>query len=117
MKDYTKEYILWTLVIGLIIFAIASFTPQQLDYACSENNKTLEQLVLETFNTYINLNFFIERVKEYKEYGRTQTKDQAIELDSVIKNILIKNDIKYTNIKGDIKAPSEIVQELFGELT
>lgn len=42
----------------------------------------------ELFDEFENHNYFITRSKEYLQYGRTQTLDQAKEIDTKVKNVL-----------------------------
>ena len=73
-------------------------------------SETFNTLVLETFEKYINYNFFIERVKEYKQIGRTQTELEAIALDKVLFDLLGKYGVQYHTIKGNILAPEKILE-------
>lgn len=59
--------------------------------------------VLEEFNKYDNLNFFINRKKEYKTYGRNESESEAKELDNFIKGYLSEHSIYYYPIEGDLE--------------
>lgn len=67
------------------------------------------QLVLKKFNEFNNLNYFLVREKPYISAGRNQTEDQARELDSEILSKLIKMNIKYDKIKGNIESAEDII--------
>lgn len=54
-----------------------------------------ESLVMDVFNTYDNLNFFINRKKPYNPVGRNQTEEEAKEIDDRIKIFCQKHDISY----------------------
>lgn len=54
-----------------------------------------ESLVMDVFNTYDNLNFFINRKKPYNPIGRNQTEEEAKEIDERIKNFCQQHDISY----------------------
>lgn len=54
-----------------------------------------ESLVMDVFNTYDNLNFFINRKKPYNPIGRNQTEEEAKEIDERIKTFCQKHDISY----------------------
>lgn len=75
-------------------------------------SSTFNELVMEVYNKYDNYNFFINRVKEYKEYGRSQTKDEAIELDDRLKGLMLDFDIPYRTVDGDTTAPEVILKHL-----
>lgn len=64
--------------------------------------KEYEDLVVKMFNSYNNVNIFLERdieVHRYQEYGRTQTIEEAIQKDRDIKQLLMDNNIDFTIIK------------------
>jgi hypothetical protein len=56
---------------------------------------------MNVFNTYDNINFFINRVKPYNPKGRNQTAEESDQLSTAIKDLYNKLDIKYTEINGD----------------
>ena len=65
----------------------------------SEN--LFKDFVLDTYNRYNNLNIFLQRNIEehpYQEYGRSQTLDEAIEIDKSIKDILDSVNADYKTI-------------------
>jgi hypothetical protein len=73
---------------------------------------TFYPLVLEVFNFYDNLNFFIERTKKYQSYGRNQTEEEAVNFDAKIGDLIVRNNISHTVIAGDKTAPKEIMNYL-----
>lgn len=58
-------------------------------------------VVLNVFNTYENINFFINRVKPYNPKGRNQTAEESDQLSLVIKNLYHNLNIGYVEINGD----------------
>ena len=64
--------------------------------------KNFNDYVIELFNSYDNINFFIERNETYFETnGRIQKNiQQAKDIDNLIKNFLIKNGIKFSIINN-----------------
>ena len=69
-------------------------------------------VVLEQYDRYYNYNFYINRVKEYQPYGRSQTEEEAIALDVKMADILVKHNIKTRSVIGGKKAPKEILSYL-----
>lgn len=65
-------------------------------------NKTpseyFDKLVVEQYHTFNNLLFFIDRAETYQTEGRLQTKDESMELDYIMKHILLTNDIEYDEV-------------------
>lgn len=86
---------------------VISDSPLLLSNIYGEINNSVSELfksfVLETFKSYENLNFFIERNKniKYEVNGRLQTIEEAIKIDNKIKDYLIKNNINFEIIKNE----------------
>lgn len=58
--------------------------------------------------------FILSRQKEYNPTGRYQTKEEAISFDEEIKQFLIENKIKFTEITGGDTAVDQIIEVLKG---
>lgn len=67
-------------------------------YAKFESNY-FENFVIEQFNKFNNITYFIERDTEYNENGRVHSLDAAMKADQELKDILNKHDIKYSTVK------------------
>ena len=63
--------------------------------------ESLTNLVIDVYNTYENLNFFVNRVKPYNPKGRNQTSDESDKISIKIKELYAALDISYTEINGD----------------
>lgn len=73
---------------------------------------TYAPMVYELFNSYDNLNIFLERgERPYNPRGRTQTEEQAREIDNTIKGILDDHEIPYVTLPSD----SDSIREFFKE--
>lgn len=73
--------------------------------------KEYEALILQLYHRYTHINIFLERditEHKYQEYGRSQTLDQAIEKDRLIKKWLSNNKIPYFSVKMGKSAVKEI---------
>lgn len=62
------------------------------------------------FDSYDNINVWIERAKPYQTYGRTQTEVEAIALDARMRAALA--DRMHVVVKGDSYAPDDILSFL-----
>lgn len=71
-------------------------------------DETFNQHVLNQFNNFNNLNYFIDRVKPFNPLGRFQSAEQAKEDDLLLMELLDKFNIEYKIIKGE-KASVEII--------
>jgi len=71
-------------------------------------DETFNQHVIDEFNKFTNLNYFVDRVKPFNPNGRFQTEEEAKQDDIKLRKMLDDYGIKYTNIKGE-KASTEII--------
>lgn len=69
---------------------------------------TFKAMTMELWNTYDNLNFFINRAKKYNPSGRNQTLEEAVQIDNDIKLMLNYHKIPYIELDGDRDAPQKI---------
>ena len=66
------------------------------EYPATLYGKTFDNLVLETFNQYENINILLERGEgNHNEKERYQSLDESKELDKAIELSMIKNNIHY----------------------
>ncbi len=68
-------------------------------------NTCFDELVVEIFNKYDNLNIFLKRktTTEYQQAGRLQNQEDAIKIDAEIQKVLNDNNIPYFEIdRNDI---------------
>lgn len=61
---------------------------------------SLKQLAIDEFNTFNNLNIFLNRTKQYNPKGRVQSEKHANRLDEVIYEFLEKNHIPHVDVTG-----------------
>jgi hypothetical protein len=77
---------------------------------------SFEPLVIEVFNSYDNINFFIDRVVPFSTVGRNEDERQARELCLKLEEVMVKHGIPcYKKIPGGIYAPGEIFTTLTGK--
>ena len=98
---------------GQVDYAITdSPLPLAIHYAGDYHLQSFETLVMELFNSYDNINFFINRKKAYNPAGRFQTEDQAVLIDSAIKKLMYKHNILFTEVDGDEQVVEVILKHL-----
>jgi len=73
---------------------------------------TYPAFMIDVFNSYENINFWIDRTKKYNPKGRNESEEEAREADRGIQKVLNDNNIPYTVIKGDATAPQKILEEI-----
>jgi hypothetical protein len=85
-------------------------------YQRDVTTEKFKDYVLEEFNGYNNLNFFIERTKRYVENGRNQTKKEAIKIDEIIKGYLSENSIYFYPIEGNMEGINVALNLILNEI-
>ena len=75
-----------------------------------------QKVVMNVFNSYNNLNFYILRVKPYNPKGRNQTEAESDALNGPLQTLLAENKIPYCCIYGDDTGYAEIVQRIVERL-
>lgn len=77
--------------------------------------KEFEELTVKLFNSYDNLNIFLERDKnqEFQSYGRNQNFDEAINKDKEIRELLINHNIPFVSVT----VTPDIIDDLYRIVT
>lgn len=78
--------------------------------------KPLEELVMAIFNSYENINFFINRTKPYNPKGRNQTAEESDNLSLEIKKLYERLGIEYTEITGDTEGYTKAIELILARL-
>jgi hypothetical protein len=114
-QDYifSKQHNKITHLAGKVEFAITD-SPLLLSlvYCPDTYPKSFAPFVTDVFNSYNNINIFLERKKKYVKIGRNQSESEAREVDDKIKNMLDEKEIPYHIIAADIDAPQNIINLL-----
>jgi ABC-type dipeptide/oligopeptide/nickel transport system ATPase component len=84
-------------------------------YYNKEESNYFDDFVVEQYNRFDNLLFFIERTEQYQENGRIQTEEESKEIDYVLKNIMDARGITYETVKCD-NAVSEITNKILTKI-
>lgn len=71
-------------------------------------------LVVETFNEYENLTYFINRAKPFNPAGRSQTEEEAKLIDFSILDTLMRYEVEYEEVLGDKNAVQIILEKIRG---
>lgn len=82
------------------------------DKHTKEYNKMIDDVTLQTFNSYNNITFLIERETGYDTNGRRESLDEAKAIDERIIKYLEDNNIQYIKIKDRENAADEIIKYL-----
>ena len=109
-----QQHRLWRMIDQ--VDAVVTDAPLLQGLAYIENSPSLTQIVMDQFNEFNNLNFFLSRTKTYNPKGRSQTEEEAKNLDTRIAHILVTNKIKFRDIYGDKNAINTIAQVVLNKL-
>ena len=71
--------------------------------------RSLDNLVIEAYHTFNNVNYFLNRTKKYNPKGRLQTEDEAKELDTQINSMLDRLNVPYDIHKGANEGKQPII--------
>lgn len=78
--------------------------------------KPLEELVMAIYDSYENINFFINRTKPYNPKGRNQTAEESDVLSFKIKELYNNLRIDYIEITGDTEGYTKALQIVLEKL-
>lgn len=70
------------------------------------------ELLKSLFSSYNNINFYLNRVKNYNPIGRNQSEEESDAVGVRIKNILMDNSIRFKEIDGGKTAAQNIINSL-----
>lgn len=85
-------------------------------YKDGRDLKNFKPFILELFNSYDNINFFVNRVKPYNPVGRFQTEEESDEISTELKDMLMEEGISYIDINGSLESYDNITQMILEAL-
>ena len=71
-----------------------------------------QKVVMNVFNSYNNLSYFVNRVKPYNPKGRNQTERESDVLAAELKKLVNENDISCVEILGNDAGYASVVAEV-----
>lgn len=116
-KLETQVYVLGNQYYRLVRLAdqvdyIVTDSPLFLSRFYGKRQETLWLLSKELFDEFNNAIYFIERLKPYQQYGRSQTEDEARDLDCNIRAFIAYHYGDYVSVFGDEYAAASIISDL-----
>lgn len=79
-------------------------------------NKNYDDVVKSTFDSYDNMNFYLQRETPYVSVGRNESEKQAKDIDNEIKCFLLKNLYSYQVVNGNIEGGEVIIKKVVDRL-
>jgi len=80
------------------------------------NPECFNEMILHSFNTFDNMNYFLLRMKSYNPKGRVQTKEKAKQLDDEISTALSENNIRFKIVPGNYEGVNDIAKRVLRRL-
>lgn len=91
--------------------------PLSLLYNQDENlGEEFNAVVMKVFNSFKNLNYYINRTKPYNPKGRLQNEKESDELVTPLKNLLIANEIVYDEYNGEMRDYDKIIKDILNKI-
>lgn len=75
-------------------------------------DNAFQKVVMNVFNSYNNLNYYVRRVKPYNPKGRNQTEAESDALAAPLKKLINENDISCVEIDGDDEGYAAVIKEV-----
>jgi ABC-type transporter Mla maintaining outer membrane lipid asymmetry ATPase subunit MlaF len=107
-----QQHRLWRVGDKVDVMVTDSPALLRLVYGQELSSDTFKQFVLEEFNAYNNINFFLNRPKTYNEVGRNENEKEAKQIDKEIIKVLDEHGIDYFVINSDFTAPNKITERI-----
>lgn len=79
-------------------------------------NGVFGELVMQIYNSYDNINILLNRKKQYQPYGRSQTEEEAKEIDDALEYLLTSHDIPFEKFDGTFDSVDSIVEIVLEKL-
>lgn len=80
------------------------------------NPECFNKMILHSFNTFDNMNYFLLRMKPYNPKGRLQTEEEAKQLDGEISTVLSENNIRFKIVPGSYEGVNDIAKRVLRRL-
>ena len=74
--------------------------------------ENFDRTVMDVFESYLNMNYLLTRVKPYNPNGRHQTEAESDKVAEDLRNLLDEQDIPYVAKDGDKNSYDEIVLDV-----
>lgn len=76
-----------------------------------------EPLVMEVFNSFRNVNFYLRRNESmpYKTSGRNESEEEALKLDGKLRELLARHSVKSKEYVVDTSLPFKLFEDVTGQ--
>ncbi len=73
---------------------------------------TFDNTVMETFQSYNNLNYFMRRTQSFEKFGRLHNEPESNRLGAMIQKLMTDHQIDYTEMEADPRTPERILADI-----
>jgi hypothetical protein len=81
-------------------------------YMPTHYKESFKQAMLDMWNRYDNVSYFIKRQKKYSPIGRSQNEQEARDVDSRVAGLMSELQVDYVAIDGNRSAKTTIMNDL-----
>lgn len=78
--------------------------------------ENFNNVVRDVAASYNSKNYYLTRVKPYNPAGRFQDANESDEIGEEILNLLIKENIDFVKLSGDVNGYDEIVKDIYSQV-
>lgn len=95
---------------------IISDSPLLLSLVYRSQDNLFNALVLQEFNKYDNISFYVRRTKPYIQRGRKESKKGAMVIDRKTIDMLVSNHVPYITVNGDWEGANQVLDYILQRL-
>ena len=95
---------------------IISDSPLLLSSVYRTSDTLMDALIMQEYNKYDNMNFYLKRQSNYIRRGKKETKNQAIKIDQKIFYMLKDKHISFETIDGSWYASNYVLEKILKRL-
>ncbi len=95
---------------------IITDSPLTLSSVYRNNDNLMDALVMQEFNKYQNVNYFVVRKKKYIKKGRKENKKEATAIDQKTIDLLDNKHIPYTIVEGTVDGANQVLKDILARL-
>jgi len=102
--------------LGGQVDCIISDSPLLLSSVYRTSDSLMDALIMQEFNKYGNINFYVNRGETYIKRGRRETRKQATKIDEKIINLLNDKHVPYIKIDGTMEGVNHVLETILKRL-
>ena len=98
---------------GKVDYAITdSPLPLTVFYEPDNYSTNFEKLVMEKFSSYNNINFFLNRISDFENFGRIHSENQSKAMSEKLKKFIKERDLDFIEMDATPNTPSNLLNDV-----